>query len=325
MKGFFGLIRWDDWYDSKMALFFLVYYYLLLVKDTILLQDMILLLPLGLFFISLASFGFTLNDYFDKSIDKVSGKQSILSSIGSQRQVLVLCTLLLFGLISFIPFYQYKFAVVFLLLSYISSILYSAYPFRLKEKGIWGIICVSLAQWVFPALIVFGIFKHFAIDTLLWVIFLLLLGLRWVLVHQLIDWSKDIRTDIMTFAVIKTPIGTLRIMRFLFAFELISLLSLLAVISINTTFMVLFPVIAYFIFGLYLYSFWNKLGLKYILSSYEFSPFADLYFFWYPLWFSILLGCLNHWFFIITVLEILWKKDYLKSDIKLIILRRNCL
>lgn len=323
LRSILKLIRWDEWYDSKIALFFFAYYYLSLVHNRVQLQDMLLLFPFGIFSISLASFGFMLNDYSDKFIDKISGKVNVMSRLSNCQQIPVLAIALFVGLIAFIPFYQYKFAVIFIFLSYLSSVLYSAYPFRLKEKGTQGIICVSLAQWVLPALIVFGIFEHFGVDTLIFAIFSFLIGLRWILVHQLIDRDKDIQASIKTFAINRGPTKIYSIMRFLFAMELISMIGLVGIMAYSISFKVLTPIVVYFVFELYLFSFWKKLSFRRILGSYDFAPLADLYFFWLPLWFSILLGCLNPWFFIVTAIEIFWKQNYINFDIDLIRSRRQ--
>lgn len=321
LKSLLRLTRWHEWYDSKMALFFFAYYYLIFVHNKVHLQSILLLLPLGIFFISLASFGYMLNDYCDKSIDKVSGKENAMSRLNDRQQILALAIALLVGFVAFIPFYRYKFAAMFAFLSYLCSILYSAYPFRFKEKGIMGLICVSLAQWVLPVLILFGIFEHFDLDTLFFALLSFLIGLRWILVHQLIDRDKDIRANIETFAASRI-LRVYGAMRFLLALEFVLMIALVSVM-ISTSFKVLPLIIAYFMFELYLAPFWKKLGLKHLLSSYYFAPLADLYFFWFPLWLSILLGCINPWFFIITTIEILWKQTYIKFDIDLIRLRRQ--
>lgn len=317
------LIRWTEWYHSKLPLFFIAYYYLLLIYHKVQLHDMLLLLPLWIFFASLASFGYILNDYFDKSIDRISGKPNAIDSLSDWQQIFALLIAPLIGFIAFIPFYQYKFAVMFVLLSYLFSILYSAYPFRLKEKGVLGITCVSLAEMVFPALIVFGIFEHFMLDTLLFATLYFLIGLRWILVHQFIDRDNDIQANIETFAATNTPTRTYSILQSFFAIELIVMMGLLGVMVYTLSFKMLPLIVAYFAFELYLSPFWKKLGFRHILASYDFAPLANFYFLFLPLWLSILLGCLNPWFFIITAIEILWKWNYINFNIYLIRLRRQ--
>jgi hypothetical protein len=212
-----------------------------------------------------------LNDYFDKSIDMISGKPNAIDSLSDWQQIFALLIAPLIGFIAFIPFYQYKFAVMFVLLSYLFSILYSAYPFRLKDKGVLGII----------------------------------------------------QADIETFAVARTPARTYSILQSLFAIELILMVGLLGVMAYTLSFKMLPLIFAYFVFELYLSPFWKKLGFRRILASYDFAPLANFYFLFLPLWLSILLGCLNPWFFIITAIEILWKQNYIDFDIYLVRLRRQ--
>lgn len=317
------LIRWDDWYDSKLPLFFLAYYYLLLIYYEVQLESLALLLPLGIFYVALASFGYMLNDYCDKFFDRVSGKENAMSRLTNWQQILALITALFIGLVAFVPFYQYKFAIVLLFLSYLSSILYSAFPFRFKEKGIWGITCATLAQRVFPLLIVFAIFEHFQPDAIFFALLSFLIGVRWMLIHQCLDRDKDIQANVQTFVSTKAPETTYNMMLFFFAIEIVSAVVLVGTITYYTVSRFLPLLIAYFLYELYLYPLWRKIGFKRMLSSYDFAPLADFYFFWLPLWMSILLGCLNPWFFIITATEILWKIRYIKSDLGFIRLRRQ--
>lgn len=322
MRKFLKLIRWNDWYDSKLPLFFFAYYYLLLIHQEIKLKSLVLLIPLGVFFASLASFGYMLNDYSDKTVDKIAGKENVMSDLSNRQQILVLVLALLVGLVVFVPFYQYKYAVVFLFFSYLSSILYSSYPFRLKEKGVWGIICVSLAQRVFPLFIVFAIFEHFKFDALIFASLSFLIGLRWILVHQLLDYDKDMQANVETFTVNKTREKTYDLLLFLFMVEVILATALIGQITYSAPFM-LPLLIAYFLYELYLYPFWKKLGFKRMLSSYNFAPLADFYFLWFPLWLSLLLGYINPYFFLITVVEMIWKVRYIRLNIGLIKLRRR--
>lgn len=324
MKKFLKIVRWNDWYDSKLPLFFIAYYYLLIIHNEVHLQNLILFLPLWIFFISLASFGYMLNDYFDKTADRISGKENLMITLSNRQQILILVTVLFIGIISFIPFYKHKFATIFLVLSYLSSILYSAPPLRLKEKGIWGVTCASVAQRVFPILIVFAIFEHFKFDTFIFIILSFLIGSRWILVHQILDHDKDVRANVETFVVNRTPMGIYNLMLFFFALEVISAMVFIGVIYTATSFVLLLLII-YFLYQLYLYPFWKKLGFRRVLNSYDFAPLADLYYLWLPLFLSIILSSLNSWFFIIVGLEILWKTRYIKFDWGLIKLRRQYL
>jgi hypothetical protein len=264
-----------------------------------------------------------LNDYSDRIADAISGKENVVSTLKGWQQVFVLATILFVGSISFIPFYQHKLAVVFLFLCYLSSTLYSTRPLRLKERGIWGVMCVSLAQRAFPVLIVFAIFEHFEFDALVFAVLSFLIGVRWILVHQILDYDKDVQANVKTFVASRTPMRAYNLLLFFFALEFVSTTVFVGMIYTAMP-VVLFLIIAYFIYNLYLYPLWRKLGFRRMLTSYDFAPLADFYYLWLPLLLSIFLGRLNPWFFIVVVLEILWKVRYVKFDLGLIKLRRRC-
>lgn len=322
MKKFLKLIRWKDWYNSKLPVFLLAYYYLLLVYNKVLLEFLILLIPLTIFFCSLASFGYMLNDYADQVIDQITKKKNIIGTFKKWHQIIILVIFFFIGLISYIPIYKYKFALIFLIFSYMSAIFYSVSPFKLKERGIWGIISVSLAQRVFPLLIVFSIFNHFKLDTLIFVILSFFIGLRWIFIHQILDRKQDITANVETFAASKAPSKLFKILRILFIIEIITIVVLMYMM-ITTIFLIGPIIVAYFIYEVYLYPFWKKLGFKRVLISYDYAPLADFYYFWLPTWISILLGLEFYFFFIITFIEIIWKLTYIKYNINLIKLRRE--
>lgn len=322
MNKFLQLIRWKDWYNSKLPVFLLAYYYLLLVYNKVLLEFLILLIPLTIFFCSLASFGYMLNDYADQVTDQITGKKNIIGSFKKWQQIIILVIFFFVGLISYTPIYKYKFALIFLISSYISAIFYSVSPFRLKERGIWGIISVSLAQRVFPLLIVFSIFNHFKLDTLIFVILSFFIGLRWIFIHQILDRKHDIAANVETFAASKSPSNLFKILKIEFIIEIITLITLMYTM-IDTIFLISPIIIAYIIYEVYLYPFWKKLGFKCVLLSYDYAPLADFYYFWLPTWISILLGLKFYIFFILTFVEIIWKLTYIKYNINLIKLRRD--
>jgi len=264
-----------------------------------------------------------LNDYFDKSIDRISGKENILSTLNNRQQKLAPLIVLAIGSITFLPFYKYQTATISLVLSYISAIAYSAPPFRLKEKDVWGIICASLGQRVFPLLIIYSFFEHFKLDTILFIGLSFLIGLRWILIHQLLDRDRDLKTNVRTFVACTSKEKAHGLILFLFALESMSAVAFLGTITYNVP-ITLPLMVAYLVYELYLYPFWKKLGLKRMLCSYDFAPLADFYFFWLPLCMSIMLACLiSPLFLVVTALEILWKTRYLKFDIGLVRKRRK--
>jgi len=322
MKTLLGLIRWKDWYDSKPPLFFFAFYYLLLTLYKVDIQHLFSLIFLGIFYISFFSFAYMMNDYFDQSADRIAGKENFLSTLIGWQQTLALSTAFIVGTIALTPFYQQQTAVIMLILSYLFAVLYSAPPFRLKGRGILGIACASLGQRVFPLLVVYSVFEHFGLDTIIFVALSFLIGIRWILIHQLLDRENDLRANLQTYASSKPLEKTLDVTRFTLAIEIA--LALLFLVVAAAEIPAFLPLgVSYLLYELYLFPLWRKMGLRNMLCSYKYAPLADFYYLWLPFGLSILLGLANLTFFLIVALEILWKVNYIRFDIDFIRLRRR--
>jgi 4-hydroxybenzoate polyprenyltransferase len=171
------------------------------------------------------------NDYCDMPFDIRAGKKRAIHEIPKSVTLGILAT---FILVSF-------FLIVLLLLkgsgyavfipvyaaAWLLSICYSAFPMRLKERGVWGIIDDVLIEKTFPVFLIFSFFNCYSLETLIIVLFFSFLQLKIILDHQCWDYNSDVKSGVKTFAVKRgiekvTPI--LNITRKLFlAFFLLSI------------------------------------------------------------------------------------------------------
>jgi hypothetical protein len=95
---------------------------------------------------------------------------------------------------------------------------YSARPLRLKERGLLGVAAGAVAQWVLPVV---------AVTSRPSVIVLsFLLGIRWMLVHQLHDAAADRRAGVHTFGAAAPNLR--RIIVVVFSLEVVALFVALA-------------------------------------------------------------------------------------------------
>lgn len=246
-----------------------------------------------------------------------------MNGLKEWQRILVILFVLFLGITSFSPFFHNMLAVFSLFFSYLTSILYSMKPFRLKERGAWGIIFAALAQRVLPIILVFSIFNHFQLDTVVFLILCLLIGFRWILVHQLQDRHGDLKAKIQTYTTKKGVKQSYYLLLVVFIMEILSLGIFIGLISLSYFIYIIPLVIGYSLFQLYLYPLWTELGLKRILTSYDFAPLNDYYSFWFPLWMSLLLSIENPLFLIVTAIEIFWNLKFLKFDFRLIKLREK--
>jgi len=146
--------------------------------------------------------GFICNDLFDEQSDKIVGKKNI-SSIFSRKKLMLLTILLWsIGLITAKYISTIIFEILFLQISLL--VIYSAKPFRLKEKGIWAILIDGLYAHLLPGIILLIFINHYSTQVFIPLSFLLFsfgIGLRDILAHQLYDYPNDVKSNTKTYAV----------------------------------------------------------------------------------------------------------------------------
>lgn len=164
------------------------------------------LLLLILIFIVVAVYVSAINDYADVEEDLISGKNNRLAAISFMwRLVLVLGSLLLSFLLIYYSGINIR-SAFFAVGVIICFSLYSLPPFRLKNRGFWGIIADSSGSHLFPTLFFVSSVYSFAdvpVDaTLLTVmgIWSFAYGLRGILWHQFRDKHNDESVGLKTFA-----------------------------------------------------------------------------------------------------------------------------
>ena len=317
------LLRWKEWYHSKLSLFVFANYYLLFLSAELTVSDLFPVILLICWFILLMAFGYMINDYSDQFSDRAAGKEKPMSKLKKNHQILILLLTFCSTFLILLPFYQDPIVLILSLCNLALALMYSAPPFRLKERGIWGIIGAAMAQWMVPVVIVFAVFGHYHVDTFVFAGIYLLIGLRFMFTHQLHDYPNDIRSGTTTFAVVHTPGKTYSLARVLFSAELLFLLALIALIAVSNPFFIALMTAYLLFFMTCLYPVLRKKGLPQLLSSFDTIPLADLYFFWLPFCLSLFLGLKNPVFFIVTLVELVWKMGYLRYYKDMIWLKRT--
>ena len=204
----FTVSRWNEWATSKIPLFFACIFYAALSRPAV--EPAVLLEMIGLLIILclLAAFGYSLNAIVDRTKDRDGGKRDKLGEIPEHR------VLVSFGLIviaSFIvPLLIYSDrpdALLVLGIAYALGFAYSVAPIRLKERGIAGIICAALAQRTIPIMFTF-VAMTFWDWTATWFCALgALVGLRYIVVHQILDEQVDLKTGVQTSGTTIGPNG----------------------------------------------------------------------------------------------------------------------
>lgn len=147
--------------------------------------------------------GFCIHDIGDQKADRLANKFNFTLLLN--KYILFIIAIITWTLGFYLVYSISPKASFFIIMQYISIILYSA-PFpRLKEKGILGVISNALSEHVFMEIILLIIIQQFAeIPFIMWGSFLLFtfsVGVVGLLTHQLIDFENDINANIITFAI----------------------------------------------------------------------------------------------------------------------------
>ncbi|MFN8236821.1 MAG: UbiA family prenyltransferase [Chitinophagales bacterium] len=154
----------------------------------------------------IAGMGYVLNDYHDYHDDIKNGKQNLFINFSKGASVLlVICFLFLSVFPWFIlPFDQ--FSLLFISLEFILFFIYALPPFRLKERGLPGVVTDALYAQVVPCILAVytysKIVNHISMDTsflVVYVVWLILMGIRNILNHQIEDYDNDLNTQTQTF------------------------------------------------------------------------------------------------------------------------------
>lgn len=165
----------------------------------------------------IAGIGYLINDHHDQDQDKQSGKANFFSQENRLKHIV---QFLLFGACAIFPWFILPFdTVIFwgIVLEFVLFGLYSSPPFRLKERGILGVITDALYAHVLPCMLAGYTFTKIvpgmsviSYHTFIFTGWLLLMGCRNILNHQLEDHENDVLSGTRT---VSTQLGKEKLQR----------------------------------------------------------------------------------------------------------------
>jgi len=153
-----------------------------------------------------ASYVSVLNDLADAQDDQASGKPRRWPGGARIYPALLLAGCMAAGGAFLIVWRKDTLLFCTYLLSWLAFTLYSAPPFRLKIRGIWGVLADASGAHLFPTLFAVILVYHWnrteatAQWTILIVLWSFAAGVRGILWHQLEDAINDRKTGLRTFA-----------------------------------------------------------------------------------------------------------------------------
>jgi 4-hydroxybenzoate polyprenyltransferase len=302
-----GVTRWSEWFSSKVPLLLVAFSYHALLADlapSALAQRFAAILV----FICLGyAFGYAVNDFADRDVDRRAGKPNVMGRLRPAAAVSLLIGLAASGIATLWPFYHQPRVLELVLVSYAVGTLYSLPPVRFKERGWLGLLVSAAAQRSLPALIIAATFDDLGWEAALFACLLLLIGLRWILVHQVLDVRADRATGVRTYVTQRGREQVLWQLHWLMFPAEVALLGAVLVTMVSRL-----PAL-----GLLLvpYPLWVALQVyvrhgprsAFSLEGYERQPLADFYEIYWPLSLSLLFVISQPWLWPFPLVFILWR------------------
>jgi 4-hydroxybenzoate polyprenyltransferase len=175
-----------------------------------------------------ASYVSILNDLTDAEDDQASGKPGRWPGGVRTYPALLLVGCMAAGGVFLIGWRKDALLFYIYLLPWLAFTLYSTPPFRLKVRGIWGVLADASGAHLFPTLFAIVLVYHWnrTEATAQWTILIALwsfaAGVRGILSHQLEDAINDRKIELRTFACLHGTKAAERLGLLTFLFESVS-------------------------------------------------------------------------------------------------------
>jgi len=263
-------LGWRQWavlrYNSIFENLFILFYFIA-IKQVFTVSFFVTSIIFLLLSVSATSLGYLVNDFADRELDLLHGKQNTFAMDSDKKAKTVLVVILGLVILFSLPFSANIYFVGLLIFWLFLVLGYSLPPLRFKERGLSGLILVSIAQRLIPVWMLFSVFD-FSLNTELVILsfYILLRGLTSDLNHQLQDYRHDSKTQTETAVVVKGHVKMSKLFSLLLELEKLALLVFLVhvrVVSVQTAdlkvVLTIMLIIYMFLYGV---SVWKKMGSK---------------------------------------------------------------
>ena len=156
--------------------------------------------------IGIAGIGYVFNDYIDYEDDKKNKKQNLFIQFSKSQGIILI---FIFLVLSVFPWFLLpfdRFSLLLIITEFLLFIIYALPPIRLKERGLAGVITDALYAQVIPCILATYTYSKIGEKTsfytsFIWIYisWLIILGCRNIINHQIQDYHNDINTNTQTF------------------------------------------------------------------------------------------------------------------------------
>ncbi len=165
--------------------------------------------------LGLGGIGYMINDWWDRDPDAQLGKPNIFAMLSPVQWKSLVFILFLMSVLPWLALPLTRWSALLFGLQILAYWLYAAPPFRLKEKGMAGVLADALYAHILPgffALYTFSLIGNAPLPTSFIVLFILWstsYGVRNIIHHQLKDRENDRNTGARTWISHRDPTAVL--------------------------------------------------------------------------------------------------------------------
>lgn len=287
------LFRANEWLDSKLSFYLFSLMFILFSNEGLSDRNNMLFVHICLFFyLFFIGASYLVNDISDYEIDRKIGKKKVITEMKFSSVILLLCIASAVGIIPLILYSCNLLGVIISAVIYICGFSYSLKPLRLKERGLFGTVFCSIAQKCIPVLLIILVLRA-DISLVLMLLMNFFIGMRYILIHQLIDKSNDEASDVSTFSRSHTKAAKVLLYMNVGAEILIMVCMIVYLVSIGKNSFGILLTAALIIYLLLTAVFIKAVDYmlnEKIFETFSFVPFEDMYSFIFPLLICISAG-----------------------------------
>lgn len=273
------MIRMDEWLFSKVPFMLIPLLIFYRSQSTTARPTAVVVASYLVYLFFFFSFGYAINDYSDRENDRLVGKVNIMANLPEPCCCLIIAFLIA-GCLPFLMLYFNWQAILLFFFIYFWGAAYSVKPFRFKVRGFAGLLVSSLAQRTFVLFPLVLIDKRIGLNVAVWGTVGFLVGMRYIVIHQILDFENDKKGGIKTFVGDHQGLSSIWIV-VLLVLECI-LLAVFFALNFSSAWWLLFFV-PYLFQNLFTFYAVHYLYKQRYLASFICVPLEDFYNFYFPL------------------------------------------
>ena len=202
MRRAFDTVRAREWKASKLNPLFAGLCLAMVSTNQFAFTDALSVVGFMCVIVVNAAFGYAINNFADRDIDRLADKSNVFSVMDPRRAAVVVLALCVLGLaLMCVFFWGRPEAIALCALSFGLAAAYSMPPLRFKERGWLGVATSALAQRVVPLVAGLVLLRAWNPATVTYVALAMVVGVRFMLIHQIDDAENDRKANVRTLAL----------------------------------------------------------------------------------------------------------------------------